>query len=125
MKYFEEAKKMWHEYVPRQGQASTIRGELLRSIEKLRDEAQRNGNANWDKGHILMAELLRQHLGGGGLSEKSQNIAKADLNRIMDYGNPYTDDDLYDRLVDVLVEWTRLPENKEPRPHLHNPDLLR
>jgi hypothetical protein len=48
VKYFEEAKHLWRTYVPKQGQSETVQGELIRAIEKLRDEAQRNGNGNWD-----------------------------------------------------------------------------
>ncbi|CAH8770501.1 hypothetical protein [Paenibacillus dendritiformis] len=53
MKYFNEAKYFWQTYVPKQGQAETVQGELIRAIEKLRGEAQRNGNINWDKGFVI------------------------------------------------------------------------
>ncbi|MFD3274338.1 hypothetical protein ACE3MS_30040 [Paenibacillus dendritiformis] len=53
MKYFNEAKYLWQTYVPKQGQAETVQGELIRAIEKLRGEAQRNGNINWDKGFVI------------------------------------------------------------------------
>jgi hypothetical protein len=45
--YFEEAQDIWKNFVPPSGQAATVQGELLRAIEKLRDEAMRNGNGNW------------------------------------------------------------------------------
>jgi len=50
MKYFEEAKQIWVNYVPKSGQSDTVEGELIRAIEKLRYEAQNNGNVNWDQG---------------------------------------------------------------------------
>jgi len=40
VKYFEEAKFLWKTYVPKKGQSETVQGELIRAIEKLRDEAQ-------------------------------------------------------------------------------------
>ena len=53
MKYYAEAKRLWSTYVPKNGQADTVQGELIRAIEKLRDEVQRNGNGNWDRGHQI------------------------------------------------------------------------
>lgn len=50
MDYFEEAKAIWDRHVPRVGQSKTVEGEMLRAVEKLRDEAVRNGNGNWDEG---------------------------------------------------------------------------
>ncbi len=47
-KEIKQCKKIWKELVPSQGQADSVQGELLREIEKLREEAQRNGNINWD-----------------------------------------------------------------------------
>jgi hypothetical protein len=37
------------------------------SDEKLSDEAHRNGNMNWDEGHVILAEYLRDTLVGSGL----------------------------------------------------------
>lgn len=38
---------IWKTEVPKQGKTSTVQGELLRQLEKLRWEAQENGNINW------------------------------------------------------------------------------
>jgi hypothetical protein len=51
VKYPQEARSLWRTSVPRSGQAATVQGELLQAVEKLRDEAQRNGNINWDGGY--------------------------------------------------------------------------
>ena len=32
VKYFEEAKRLWHTYVPKSGQADTVQGELIRAV---------------------------------------------------------------------------------------------
>jgi len=58
MKYFEEAKFIWKNYVPKSGQADTVQGELLRVIEKLRYEAQDNGNINWDDGFEMFCHYI-------------------------------------------------------------------
>ena len=42
--YFEECKYIWQNYVPKNGVSYVLQGELLRLIEKLRYEAQENGN---------------------------------------------------------------------------------
>lgn len=57
MDHFEEAKAIWHMFVPKSGQADRVQGELLRAVEKLRDEATRNGNINWDRGFEFAARL--------------------------------------------------------------------
>jgi len=64
MKYLEEARKLWRTAVPASGRASTVQGELLRAVERLRGEAQRNGNANWDEGFELFAQFVRDTLLG-------------------------------------------------------------
>jgi hypothetical protein len=46
--YLKIGQFIWESYVPKSGQAETVQGELLRSIEKLADEAQRNGNINFN-----------------------------------------------------------------------------
>ncbi|MGA3598538.1 hypothetical protein [Lysinibacillus agricola] len=38
MKYFEEAKCIWGNYVSNSGQADTVEGELIRAIERLQCE---------------------------------------------------------------------------------------
>lgn len=46
--YFEECRIIWRNFVPKSGQADSLQGEMLRQIEKLRYEAQNNGNINWE-----------------------------------------------------------------------------
>lgn len=62
MKYFEEAKEIWQKFVPESGQAETVQGELLRAVEKLRDEAIRNGNGNWDEGFEILLSYIGRKL---------------------------------------------------------------
>lgn len=124
MKYSEEARSLWRTSVPRRGQAATVQGELLRAVEKLRDEAQRNGNINWDSGHEILVEYIRHKLLGSGLFDEveDQQIA-TDLERLSAFETPETSDDPYDRLSDRVIEWCRA--HPEPVPHAHNPELHR
>src|SRR5262249_48569009 len=62
MQYLNEAANIWRECVPKSGQADTIEGELLRAVEKLRDEAIRNGNQNWDPGFGILLSFLESKL---------------------------------------------------------------
>lgn len=124
MKYLEEAKELWKKYVPKRGQAGTVQGELLRSIEKLRNEAQRNGNVNWDDGHERLSDFVLSKLKDVSVfSTEAINEIERDISRIKNYSDPYTDDDLYDRLTDYVIEWYKA--HPEPIPHQHDPDLLR
>ncbi|MCM3700682.1 hypothetical protein [Paenibacillus macerans] len=124
MKYFEEAKYLWQTYVPPQGQAETVQGELIRAIEKLRDEAQRNGNINWDKGFVRFCDYIEKTLCESEVFEKSakKEIRKS-VKMLRKYKRPYLEDDIYDELSDRIVEWYL--QNKEPIPKPYDPKLYR
>ncbi|WP_206154926.1 hypothetical protein [Clostridium muellerianum] len=106
MKYFEEAKFIWKNYVHKNGQADTVQGELLKAIEKLRYEAQDNGNINWDDRFEMFCKYMWNTLSSWGkFSDETLTEIKNDLERIRDYQNPYVNNDLYDRLTDHAMEW--------------------
>lgn len=139
MKYSKEARIIWDKDVPKEGQSLTVEGELLRSIEGLRWEAQNNGNINWDSGFEIMCNYLLQIL----IDEKVFDISdinqiKTDIKRItintvsylkeldvneLDMNQmPYVYDDLYNRLVDCVVVWGKFYEGpvvREINPLLH------
>jgi hypothetical protein len=120
----DEARQVWQKYVPKRGQADTVQGELLRTIEKLRDEAQRNGNANWEEftGYGRLAVFLRETLVSSGLFDAATaRTIERDVERLLDYENPDTDDAPYDRLTDRVVEWCRA--HREPLPHRRDPSV--
>ncbi|MFT9847797.1 hypothetical protein [Aneurinibacillus sp. REN35] len=107
MKYFEEAKDIWLNHVPKSGQADTVEGELIRAIEKLRYEAQNNGNGNWDEGFERFCHYLWEILNDN--KTFSTNILKeirTDIDTLLTYEEPYLEDDLYDRITDHIIEWT-------------------
>jgi hypothetical protein len=113
--YFETAKIIWQKLVPKSGQADTIQGELLRAIEKLRDEAQRNGNVNFHKNcHGLLIEYLSKHLINKNIFDREKIIQiSSDLKRLSKSNAPYLEDDIYDRICDRIVDW-----------YLNNPTLI-
>ncbi|MHC9084209.1 hypothetical protein ACYX7E_04120 [Luteimonas sp. RIT-PG2_3] len=123
MHFFEEAKQIWQMYVPKRGQAETVQGELLRAVEKLRDEAIRNGNCNWDDGFDLLISYLEQHLTDVSVySQDTVAQTRSTLGRLRDYDFPCLEDDLYDELGDRVVEHFRF---YGIQPHVQNSQLHR
>jgi len=123
MDYFNEAKDIWMNFVPKSGQADTVQGELLRAVEKLRDEAIRNGNGNWDHSFDLLLRYLRERLldpnvFAPAVIEKTSQT----LDRLADFEQPYIVDDLYDDLGDRVVEYYK---HHGSQPHQPNPELWR
>jgi len=131
------ARWIWHNLVPKSGQASSLQGELLRAVERLRWEAQGNGNINWDDRFEMFLDFLEDHLQTEPhfSSEIRASIA-SDLERLRNFlpvrelmdGSdaaklPYVDDDLYDRLASHVVSFCRL--NARLIPHRHNPEQYR
>ncbi|MGQ0441170.1 hypothetical protein ACT4UT_34075, partial [Bacillus sp. B-TM1] len=107
MKYFEEAKNIWKNQVPKNGQSDTIEGELIRAVEKLRYEAQNNGNGNWDEGLERFCKYIWDILNDSKTFESnSLEEIKYDIKTLLDYENPYLEDDLYDRITDRVIEWS-------------------
>jgi len=123
VRHLEEAREIWSNYVPAKGQADTVQGELLRAVEKLRDEAVRNGNINWDDSHETLVGFLGDNLitddvfGPEALAE-----IETDLRRARDMASP-PGDDLYDQLADRAVEWCLA--HPDPIAHAPDPSLRR
>ena len=119
-KYFHECKEIWKNYVPKEGQAENLQGELLREIEKLRYEAQDNGNRNWDEDYSYFCDFISKSLCEQSIFSESE---KKEITAIMSYikecGNyaqkfnhgktlfspekmAYVDDNLYDIISDKI-----------------------
>lgn len=122
--YAADARHIWKTYVPRRGQADTVQGELLRAVEKLRDEAQRNGNINWDEHHERLLTYMRERLAMSGLFDPATTAElTADLDRLADFEHPLTDDGPFDRVTYRIVDWCRA--HPEPVRHEEDPRLRR
>ena len=123
MSYLDEATMIWRNFVPPAGQSETVQGELLRAVEKLRDEAIRNGNGNWDAGFEILLAYLHRHL----LDEQVYPAAVVDETRSI-LARLRTDDALwledapYDYLGERVVDYFR---HYGSRPHRANPELHR
>lgn len=141
--YFEECKHIWQNWVPKAGQAENLQGELLRELEKLRREAQENGNINWDEDFDYFCVNIRDSLCAqpvftngekeeielimGFLRSCGGQARKRHLDMVLeDQGEPdklaYVNDDLYDRIADKIGFLQQTVVG--PLPYEHN-DLLR
>ena len=118
MRHFDEARRIWAEQVPARGQADTVLGELLRGIEKLRWEAQNNGNINWSDQFDRLADFIEETLAQSEAFDAAA-VAEvhADMARLRNFEEPETDDEPYDRLSDRVVEWSRMQDGPVPRQH--------
>lgn len=142
--YFDECKYIWKNYVPQAGQAHNLQGELLREIEKIRCEAQDNGNINWDDDYSYFCDFI-----SGKLTEQLifSEVEKQEINLIMAYIKEcgtyaqkfysrkisennvdmekiaYVNDNLYDRICDKIGRLHK--ENGEPMPYEKNDDIVR
>lgn len=109
LSYPDLARKIWIELVPPSGPAGTVHGELLRSVENLRDEAQQNKNSNYSRQHRRMALFVRDTLlRSGAFDRPASDRIRSGTRQLMKASKPYTDDDVYDHLVDqVCVFYSR------------------
>jgi hypothetical protein len=128
---------IWRNLVPKSGQATTVQGELLRAVEKLRWEAQENGNINWDEGFVILVDYLKQTLNSQPTFTASElHTIKTDTDRLRSFvpveeldnelnsgSLPYVENDLYDRLTGFVVSFSRA--NPEPLERAVNPELGR
>lgn len=97
---------------------------MLRAIEKLRYEAQDNGNINWDDRFEMFCEYIWNTLNSWGkFDDVVLTEIKNDIDRIRNYINPYVKDDLYDRLTDHAMEWYL--QNREPIKRDKDPNQYR
>lgn len=142
--YFHQCKHIWKTHVPKHGQADCLQGELLREMEKLRWEAQENGNRNWDSDYSYFCDFI-----GASLSEQPvfSTTEKEEICSILSYlkecgeyaqkfyNGQISEDDVdmekiayvYDDLYDILCDKIgKLQESHpEPIPYQHNDTIQR
>jgi hypothetical protein len=122
--YREIGRYIWQNFVPKSGQSDTVQGELLRASEKLRDEAHRNGNMNWDNGHEILANYIKKTLlESSDLSWLRKRRLKSDIEIVLNFEEPHLEDDVFDRIEKAILDWYM--KNREPIPREHNPNLHR
>lgn len=143
-KYTDVCRYIWKNYVPEMGQADNLQGELLREIEKLRWEAQENGNINWDEDFAYFCDFISDKLAEQPIfSEAEKDEAASIMARLKSYGEysdkvnngeiPYDEIDMYriayveDDLYDIICEKiARLHiEHSGPVPYEKNEAIYR
>lgn len=143
-RFFKECRYIWKNYVPANGQAECLQGELLREIEKIRCEAQDNGNINWDEDFSFFCDFIT-----GSLCRQSvfSDRDKEEITLIMSYIKAcgiyarkyadgeisdedvdvnrlaYVEDNLYDIICDKIGQFQK--ENPNPVPLEKNYDIKR
>ncbi len=131
-KYFDVCHFIWKNYVPKSGQSDCLQGELLREIEKLRYEAQDNGNINWDKDFTYFCDFIRSTLINEDIySDEDKEEIKLIMNYFKECGgysqkfkdgeyNPldvaYVGNNLYDIICDKIA----MLHNKYNKPIPYN-----
>ena len=121
--YLAECRYIWAHYVPEKGTSSCLQGELLRELEKLRNEAQERANINWDQDYDYFCEFIKQEICEQSVYCKEEKILTAKImDEIRNYGNyawhyytgkidpdhveydklAYTGNDLYDIIADMI-----------------------
>lgn len=143
MQYAEVCKTIWQTFVPESGSSGCVQGELLRQMEKLRNEACDNGNINWDDDFVYFCDFIEDTLIKSNLFDtiRCEKISKC-LSYIKENGEyarsltngdipeyevdvvklAYTHDDLYDYVEDAIGEFYLA--NTEPIEYVH-PDGVR
>lgn len=131
--YFEACKFIWKNYVPKSGQSTVLQGELLRELEKLRFEAQDNGNINWDSDFSYFCDFITETLCNQTIyTDDEKAKIKLILAYLQECGNyaarynkgqisdkeldvekvAYVDDNLYDIVADAIGKL----QTKHPAP---------
>ncbi|MFQ8922891.1 MAG: hypothetical protein ACLR60_13430 [Clostridium paraputrificum] len=103
--YLNECKFIWKNYVPKNGQAKFLQGELLRELEKLRCEAQDNGNINWDEDFSYFCDFIRESLCTEDIFSKIEkekiSLALTHIKTCGDYARRFYDGEILEHDVDV------------------------
>ena len=111
MKYENEVKYLWENYVPNQGESNILQAELIRIIEQLRYEATYNLNANWNQTFEKWVAFLKLYLPeqsdildeilnkGKYARHYYDGLVPLDVDEIAIY-----DDSIYDFLLDQVIE---------------------
>lgn len=120
-----EHARLWDELVPPTGQASTLRGELIRMSGKLSDEAYRNGNINWYDEFERMARFIGQYLDDPHtFSVEERALIRESVEEIIrDHADPDVSGhgSAYYTISEKVVDWCIA--HQEPIPYSPDPSL--
>lgn len=106
LKHPEIAKHIRTNLIPVRGQADTTEGEMLRGLDNLRDEAHRNGNANFGKTHKEYADFIGSTLTQAPFFDNKEKDKISSAAKKLTYAKkPYLEDDVYDYLTDQICAY--------------------
>lgn len=110
--YFDECKFIWKNYVPTNGQSNVLQGELLRELEKLRCEAQDNGNINWDEDFSYFCDFIRESLCAedifSDIEKEKISLALTYIKTCGEYARRFYNGEISDHDVDVnMLAYTK------------------
>lgn len=117
---------LWKKLVPKEGEAETIQGEMVRAIGKIKGDYYRNGFGNWYPMYYKLSQFLAAHLADlNSFKPFTVAVIRADIralnaygNRVMEEGNPYETFDFslfettdiekaFERLDAAIVAWCK------------------
>ncbi|HEV2479133.1 MAG TPA: ankyrin repeat domain-containing protein [Puia sp.] len=111
--YPEIAMKIWTELVPKTGIANTVHGELMQAVERLREDAQRNGISRNRRQQKRTARFIRDTLIDSKLFDAAGiERIRSTTGRLIKGSRLYPSDDIYDQLVDQVCIYYK---EKPPR----------
>jgi hypothetical protein len=117
-----EHARLWDQLVPRNGQADTLQGELIRIVGKLVDQAYRNGNGNWDDDHERMWRFIGENISyDPTFAPPDQRLIRQtidDIIRDQDCPDLSGDGSTYYFINEKVVDWCRAHPALIP----HQPD---
>lgn len=131
--YFDACKFIWKNYIPQSGPSNVLQGELLRELEKLRWEAQENGNINWDEDFSYFCDFIKDTLCAQTIyNEDEKTKIKLILSYLQECGDyslrfhnfEIPDDELdaekiayvYDNLYDIIADAIGQLQVRHPAP---------
>lgn len=93
----DELSALWKKLVPKEGEAETIQGEMVRAIGRIKGDYYRNGFGNWYPMYYKLSQFLAAHLiDESTFKPFTLSVLRADIralnaygNRVMTEGNPY------------------------------------
>ena len=103
---------IWKNLVPRAGESSSVQGELLRAVEKLRWDERYECLIDFLYGQLIEQSALAEDIKAGVLLDlgRLRHFITPDQlqDRSQDALLPCVDEDVYDRLTAAVVEFSRL-----------------
>lgn len=79
---------------------------------------------NWDSSHEILADyVLTTLLESGDLAPRQEEQLKADMAIVLNYDEPNTEDDVFDRIEKAIFDWWL--KNRDPICRGANPQLNR